>query len=449
MELKYWVLLKILTTATCFFVIPPINRVPLPSRTPPLFRQFYRESLLPSALKLNPSDPSSPSQSDKNPKTPEQLEIDRLLREASSLRSSASELEKVLVDQRRESGEEERRKLELEEEEGKKRRGRVVVFGANGEFGAVVVRTLLREYPSVDVVASVHDISDETTRGYGRLSYMVGAEDGIGTINPAWSDDKTSTFEYDPVGMKGYNLQNCRIVECEILDPRQVETVVEGCDACIFCASDFKGNRPRAISTFSPGLLFRGVVDFDKGRVEVDGVKNVLSALEREQKRRRAVAGNKNILAVNFVYITPYLPCFRDFPTTGGSFKEVKTLGENIVLNYGKENDLSSVFESTPPAAAVGGGGELNTAVMRIAKFSDDFPTEDKPEDFVITPSDEDLSSTISTSTPPTSTSEGGSLSPRRITRLLAARACVEVLFGKEGGRFDVFGRNVEKKNMN
>ncbi len=87
---------------------------------------------------------------------------------------------------------------------------RVLVVGANGRLGSMITRYLLRNHPEVkEVVAAVHYVGQATTRGYGRLSYEVGAEDGVGTIGAAWSpeEERNARFEFSDE-MKGYNLQN-------------------------------------------------------------------------------------------------------------------------------------------------------------------------------------------------------------------------------------------------
>ena len=87
---------------------------------------------------------------------------------------------------------------------------RVLVVGANGRLGSMVTRYLLRNHPEVkEVVAAVHYVGEATTRGYGRLSYEVGAEDGIGTIGAAWSpeEERNASFQFSDE-MKSYNLQN-------------------------------------------------------------------------------------------------------------------------------------------------------------------------------------------------------------------------------------------------
>ncbi len=96
----------------------------------------------------------------------------------------------------------------------------VLLVGANGRLGSMVCRRLLREFPEIkNVVAMVHVVGEnsETSRGFGRLAYEVGAEDGRGSIGPAWSaEERTATFEFDEEVMKPYHLEKLRIVECEV-----------------------------------------------------------------------------------------------------------------------------------------------------------------------------------------------------------------------------------------
>lgn len=150
---------------------------------------------------------------------------------------------------------------------------RILILGANGRLGSMVTRHLLRTHPELsEVVAAVHYVGEATTRGYGRLSYEVGAEDGIGSIGAAWSpeEERNASFEFNPEVMGGYNLNKLRVVEVELLNPVQVRTICEGMDAVIFCATDFEGNRPRAIASLNAAFLFRAVADPLKGRVEIE-----------------------------------------------------------------------------------------------------------------------------------------------------------------------------------
>lgn len=158
-----------------------------------------------------------------NIKGDENQEQDRANDEAESLRLKAEQLreqiralEEKMPRAKSNNNDEYIKKSEKENDEfsglqGKSLKNkRVLVVGANGRLGSMVTRYLLRNHPEVkEVVASVHYVGEATTRGYGRLSYEVGAEDGIGTIGAAWSpeEERNARFEFSDV-MKDYNLQN-------------------------------------------------------------------------------------------------------------------------------------------------------------------------------------------------------------------------------------------------
>lgn len=242
---------------------------------------------------------------------------------------------------------------------------RILVAGANGRLGSMVCRYLLRNYPQTQVIAAVHYVGENspTARGYGRLSYEVGAEDGVGTLAPAWSlDDREATFEYNPEVMQGYNLQNLRLVECELLDPLSCKTIVEdaNCDAIIYCATDFNGNLPRAVASLNVAFLFRAVSQPTKGRVEVEGVQNMLGALRQVQldrKRREATTNKaKGRDPINFVLVSTDTGAFKDTETPYGSFYGIKKRGEDLM-----KEDFPS----------------LTSTVLRLAKFDDAFVQED------------------------------------------------------------------------
>jgi hypothetical protein len=136
-------------------------------------------------------------------------ESQRLKAKAEELRQQIRKLEEQLNTQRKTKPDS--IKVVMDENEDSRRslrNKRVLVIGANGRLGSMVVRYLLRNHPEVlEVVAAVHYVGTASTRGYGRLSYEVGAEDGIGTIGPIWSaDDREATFMYSDE-MKPYNLQ--------------------------------------------------------------------------------------------------------------------------------------------------------------------------------------------------------------------------------------------------
>jgi hypothetical protein len=193
-----------------------------------------------------------------------------------------------------------------------------------------------------EVVAAVHFVGQASTRGWGRLSYEVGAEDGRGSIGPAWSgeDERNASFEYDPEVMGGYNLNKLRIVEVELLNPTQVCTITEDVDAVIFCATDFEGNRPRAVASLNAALLFRAVADPLKGRVEIEGVRNCLEGLvaaitDRRYKENLAGGGVKTAGngPTQFVLVSSTPDAFSEFDTPFGEFNGLKRQAEYIVAN--------------------------------------------------------------------------------------------------------------------
>jgi hypothetical protein len=220
---------------------------------------------------------------------------------------------------------------------------RVLVVGANGRLGSMVTRHLLRSHPEVkEVVAAVHYVGQATTRGYGRLSYEVGAEDGRGSIGAAWSeeDERNASFEYDAEVMGGYNLNKLRVVDVELLNPTQVRTITEDVDAVIFCATDFEGNRPRAVASLNAALLFRAVADPLKGRVEIEGVRNCLEGLlaginDRRYKENLAGGALKTLTTgpTQFVLVSSTPDAFSEFDTPFGEFNGLKRQGEYIVAN--------------------------------------------------------------------------------------------------------------------
>ena len=238
---------------------------------------------------------------------------------------------------------------------------RILVTGSNGRLGSMVCRHLLRNYPKTEVVAQVHYVGEDspTARGYGRLSYEVGAEDGVGTIGPAWSaEERTATFRYSDE-MKDYNLQNLRIVEAELLDPVQCNSIMEGVDSVIWCATDFNGNQPRAVSGLNVAFLFRAVARPAKGRVEIEGLENVLGALKASKQDRRwkgeGPPSPSSADPVNFILVSTTPEAFEDFETPFGSFIGLKRQGEEM---------LRSRFPS------------LTSTVVQLGRFDDNFVEE-------------------------------------------------------------------------
>lgn len=287
---------------------------------------------------------------------------------------------------------------------------RVLVVGANGRVGSMVCRYLLRTHPEIEeLVAAVHTVSENsvTSRGYGRLSYEVGAEDGIGNIGAAWSaEDRVATFEYNPEVMGGYNLQNLRLVEAELLDPVQCQTITEGVDCVIWCATDFNGNKPRAVSGLNVAFLFRAVASPTKGRVEIEGLQNILEGLtlSRTQRMRQdrlsgVVTNSKNSDEQNtpsFILLSTSEDAFSDFETPYGSFKGIKRQGEEMV-----RKDFPSI----------------SSTILQLSRYDDNFVEENL----------EVIKEEVETGADDTSISSDEK-ERRRINRRDAAKAAVDAL---------------------
>lgn len=271
---------------------------------------------------------------------------------------------------------------------------RVLVVGANGKLGSMVCRYLLRNNPQTEVVACVHYVGENSpvSRGYARLSYEVGAEDGVGSIGAAWSaEDRVATFEYADY-MKDYNLQNLRLVECELLDPVQCNTITEGVDSVIWCATDFNRNQPRAISGLDLAFLFRAVTVPDKGRVEVEGLRNILGGLKLA---RQAKSSEREVNeATNFVLVSVAPDALPDFETPFGTFQGLKREGEDIVKNE---------FPS------------LSHTILQMGQYDDNFVGEDLDIELAEVPTGDVIP-------------EEYQNQRRRINRRDAARAAVEAL---------------------
>lgn len=287
---------------------------------------------------------------------------------------------------------------------------RVLVVGANGRVGSMVCRYLLRTHPEIEeLVAAVHTVSENsvTSRGYGRLSYEVGAEDGIGNIGAAWSaEDRVATFEYNPEVMGGYNLQNLRLVEAELLDPVQCQTITEGVDCVIWCATDFNGNKPRAVSGLNVAFLFRAVASPTKGRVEIEGLQNILEGLtlSRTQRMRQdrlsgVVSNSKNSDEQNtpsFILLSTSEDAFSDFETPYGSFKGIKRQGEEML-----RKDFPSI----------------SSTILQLSRYDDNFVEENL----------EVIKEEVETGADDTSFSSDEK-ERRRINRRDAAKAAVDAL---------------------
>ena len=299
-------------------------------------------------------------------------EAARLRAEAEKMREQIREMEKNLGERRKNMPPPSQEKVEVKEEpiiEGRSLKNkRVLVCGANGRVGSMVCRYLLRNYPEIkEVVAAVHYVGEATSRGYGRLSYEVGAEDGVGTLGAAWSEDRNAYFEYSDE-MKDYNLSKLRVMEVELLDPVQCQTITEDVDSVIWCATDFNGNAPRAVSGLNMAFLFRAVASPTKGRVEIEGLQNILGALKlakQDKVRRNALTSNNNNNGsssldgpndpVSFVLLSTAEGAFTNFETPFGEFNGLKRQGEHM---------LRTDFPS------------LTHCIIQMGKYEDNFVDE-------------------------------------------------------------------------
>ncbi len=315
---------------------------------------------------------------------------------------------------------------------------RILILGANGRLGSMITRHILRTHPEVkEVVAAVHYVPREgssTTRGYGRLSYEVGAEDGIGKLGPIWSsndDEYNASFQYNPDTMSGYNLNKLRVVEVELLDPTQVRTISENVDAMIYCATDFEGNRPRAVASLNAAFLFRAVASPAKGRVEVEGVRNCLEGLvgdvtERrwEETRQTLLGGNgaekesrnKSSNPIQFILVSTSPDAYGEFETPFGEFNGLKRQGERIVM------------EEFP---------SVSFSVLQMGKFDDNFVQEGLKLLYEETEEED----TLVVEGVVTAKKPRGNGMQKRINRRDAARAAVEALLDEkfEGKKVQVY----------
>ena len=318
-------------------------------------------------------------------------EAARLQAKAEELREQIRKMEESLGDNRPRNYEPQPASVAVQDDDGMSLRNKnVLVVGANGRFGSMVCRYLLRNNPNTQVVAAVHYVGENsaTARGYGRLSYEVGAEDGVGSIGPAWSsEDRTATFQYSDE-MKDYNLQNLRVVEVELLDPVQCQTITEGIDSIVWCATDFNGNRPRAISGLNVAFLFRAVADPTKGRVEIEGLRNILGGLKMNRQNKGDGKASTND-PINFVLVSAAPNAYKDFETPFGTFNGLKREGEEL---------LKDEFPS------------LTYTILQMGQYEDNFV--DESLDILM---DE-------------SGSESEDTAKRRINRRDAARAAVDAL---------------------
>jgi hypothetical protein len=157
-------------------------------------------------------------------------------------------------------------------------------------------------------------------------------------------------------------------VDVEVLDPNQVRAICEDVDCIIYAATDFDGNKPRSIAGFNPALFFRAVASPTKGRVEIEGIQNVLGAftdtnMERVRLNRMMKNDNRdNTLQdtakhqpTQFVLVSTAPDAFGAWETPFGEFNGLKRQAEGIL-----RNDFPS----------------LTHTILQFAKFEDNFVQE-------------------------------------------------------------------------
>lgn len=314
---------------------------PTSSNINPFLQRIYRSN----KISLHQSSNTNNNEEDEEAK--------RLREKAASLRDQIRKLEKEVGEERRNNPiffTPPQTVIEEEVLKGKSLKNkRVLVIGANGRLGSMATRYILRNFPEVkEVVAAVHYVGEATTRGYGRLSYEVGAEDGVGTIGAAWSseEERNARFEYADY-MKDYNLQNLRVVEVELLDPVQCATITEEVDTVVWCATDFNANQPRAIASLNAAFLFRAIASPTKGRVEIEGLTNILGGLKQAKQNERRIArlsgesSSGNIVdsssldgpndPTSFIMVSPSPYIFKNYETPFGEFNGLKRQAESIL----------------------------------------------------------------------------------------------------------------------
>jgi hypothetical protein len=113
-------------------------------------------------------------------------------------------------------------------------------------------------------------------------------------------------------------------------------------DTVIWCATDFNGNAPRAVSSLNLAFLFRAVTAPSKGRVEIEGLQNMLGALknakqDRKWKQAARTTSGSAVSArsekdpnepIDFVLVSMCPEAYENFETPFGEFNAIKRQAE-------------------------------------------------------------------------------------------------------------------------
>ena len=152
------------------------------------------------------------------------------------------------------------------------------------------------------------------------------------------------------------------------------------------------------MSGLNVAFLFRALSRPDKGRVEVEGLQNMLGALRQaqlDQKRQEQFSTSKKSKGgdpINFVLVSADARAFQNTETPYGSFYGIKQRGEELM-----KEDFPSI----------------SSTVLRLGVFDDNFVPEDLPINL-------------------TDVDDESAGEQRRINRRDAARAVVDALTNKE-----------------
>lgn len=204
----------------------------------------------------------------------------------------------------------------------------------------------------------------------------------------------------------------------------QCMTITEDVDSVIWCATDFDGNRPKAVASLNAAFLFRAIASPTKGRTEIEGLRNMLGGLKeaKQSKIRQArFIGTDSTEAakdgvndpIAFVLVTSSPTALSDFETPFGEFNGLKRQGEGII-----QSDFPS----------------LTHTILQMSKFEDNFVEESLELLYDIDPGE-----TACDEAESNSSEINFQKSRRKINRRDAARAAVNALLDET-----LEGRTVE-----
>ena len=248
-------------------------------------------------------------------------DADDLLAEAERLRREAAALEATLP-KREPVG-----RPEFVDEAPSYDGATIVVTGANGRLGSAVASALLERGASVRCV-----IRSSEPEAYGRLSYEVGAESLVDTIEAPWilrdtsqggplfdspatyaapEDDSladTSDADYAAMTPFGQNqvvaaraarrLRRLEMRVADLRDPGAVAAALAGADSVVYCASSYEGTSETVATDGADALLREAgrlfelrlprldkvkearASDDAAGSADVEGVESAAAALE-------------------------------------------------------------------------------------------------------------------------------------------------------------------------